>query len=194
MLVSSDVTQTTWNSRLTGTLWGTAGCLGDGVDRVSTVIASASVVFGQTAPIDLKGAGLDQAVQDIINGTSTVFWFEIEHINDTAFNGDAFQMLGQAHADGLRPTLFVTYSPSSIILITEPVTLLDANSASFIVNSAVTEPATTSDSSTNTLLAISSINEPATLADSNANTLVATSAVSEAITAIDTNSARAYIR
>ena len=54
----SDVTQTNWTVRVTGTNWGTAGALLDGTDRTSTVLASAAVVINQTGNLDFSGANL----------------------------------------------------------------------------------------------------------------------------------------
>ena len=113
MLAASDVTQTTWNNRLTGVPWSTAGCLSDGIDRDPTVIGRGIVTNKSTGAVEISGALLNQAVQDLINGKSTVFWFEVEHVNDTIFNGDSVQFLGQNANNGQAPVLTVSYLPAS---------------------------------------------------------------------------------
>ena len=113
MLAASDVTQVTWNNRLNSIPWGTAGCLGDGVDRNPTVIGQGVVTNKTTGEVQISGAGLNQAVQDLINGTSTVFWFEIEELNDTAYDGSFAQFLSHAQTDGQRPVLTVNYLSAS---------------------------------------------------------------------------------
>ena len=115
MLAASDVTQATWNNRLTGIAWGTAGCLGDGVDRNSSIIARGVITLATTGAIEISGSALNQAVQDLINGASTVYWFEIEDENDTAYNGDYVQFVSQAQTDGQRPTLTVVLTAATSI-------------------------------------------------------------------------------
>ena len=126
MLAASDVTQATWNNRLTGTAWGTAGCLGDGVDRSPTVIGRGVITAATTGAIEISGSGLNQAVQDLINGTSTVYWFEIEDANDTAYNGDYVQFVSQSQTDGQRPTLTVTYTTPTVVTIGSTIAAIDS--------------------------------------------------------------------
>ena len=115
MLAASDVTQTTWNNRLTGVPWSTAGCLADGIDRASTVLGRGVITTSSTGAIEISGALLNQAVQDLINGTSTVYWLEIEHVIDTINNGDSVKFVSQAQIDGQRPVLTVKYLAASTL-------------------------------------------------------------------------------
>ena len=110
MLVASDVTQVTWNNRLTASAWGTAGCLSDGVDREPTIIGRGVITAATTGTVQISGSGLNQAVQNLINGTSTVFWFELEHVNDVAYDATAARFISQSQTDGQRPVLTVVYT------------------------------------------------------------------------------------
>lgn len=71
VLVPWDELQATWNNRLTGTAWGTAG-LGAGTDYSSTVLASASFSSSE-APGIVKALAFNAAgiahLQSIIDGT-----------------------------------------------------------------------------------------------------------------------------
>ena len=134
MLVASDVTQCTWDSRLTGTAWNTAGCLGNGTDRASTVLASATVTNNQQGNLDFTGPNLTQAVQDIVNGVTAITWFEIEALLDTVSNGFS-QIVADQQLDGQRPILFVTYTlPNGLYL---PITGIQSTASQGTVSPAI---------------------------------------------------------
>jgi hypothetical protein len=97
--------QATYNIYSTGNSWTTAGCLGDGSDRVAT--ASATFTFSGTGYLDTGNISTD--VQGIINGTYSNYGWLFE-ITETGANWEG--MRHSDSSDGQRPYLTVTYTES----------------------------------------------------------------------------------
>ena len=110
LLVSFGETQATWNSRLTGTAWGTAGAIGAG-DVDATVLATASIPTSGGAYFNISGSGLTAWVAGIVDGSITSdFGFTISLENPTTSGSGNFDFNSSNSTNGLRPYLEIDYT------------------------------------------------------------------------------------
>lgn len=100
--------QATWNIYSTGNNWGTAGGLNDETDRIAA--ASAQLVANVTLGWYTITSGLEQDVEDWINGVNSNYGWHVEQ-NGT-WNSNLKQFRASEYADGTRPYLSVTYAAS----------------------------------------------------------------------------------
>lgn len=110
LLVSFGETQATWNSRLTGTAWGTAGAIGAG-DVDATVLATASIPTSGGAYFNISGPGFTAWVAGIVDGSITTdFGFTVSLENPTTSGGGNFDFNSSNSTNGLRPYLEIDYT------------------------------------------------------------------------------------
>jgi len=107
LLSAFDELQATWNNRLTGTPWATAGVLG-GADVDSTVIATGTMPTTSETDFTVSGVGLLQYCQDVINGVITDYGILQSVINDTTtFDSVARRIGAKDNATAaIRPCCF----------------------------------------------------------------------------------------
>ena len=102
-------TQATWNIYSTGNSWTTAGCLSDGNDRKSTVLANTSVTGDET----YHSWDVTSHVQSIVNGNDSNYGFHLER-NGTGNESSVFSQWYTDNAtDGSRPEMIIDYTESS---------------------------------------------------------------------------------
>lgn len=103
--------QATWNIFSTSNNWGTAGGLSDGVDRNSTVVATALINSSTPGYIEFTGAGLLTLVQDWINGAANNYGLHLERTDASANDNSYIQWRSSEHTTATtRPYLSVTYA------------------------------------------------------------------------------------
>lgn len=110
LLVSFGETQSTWNNRLSGTAWGTAGAIGAG-DVESTVLASGAMTATGGQYITISGAGLTSWVAGVVDGSITVDnGFSISVEDPTTSGSGNFDFNSSNSTNGLRPYLEIDYT------------------------------------------------------------------------------------
>lgn len=110
LLVAFNELQATWNSRLTGTAWGTAGAIGAG-DVDATVLATGLMPSTGGAYFNMTGAGLTAWVAGIVDGSITTdYGFTISLENPTTSGSGDFDLNSSSTTNGLRPYLEIDYT------------------------------------------------------------------------------------
>lgn len=110
LLVSFGETQSTWNNRLSGTAWGTAGAIGAG-DVESTVLASGAMTATGSQYITISGSGFTAWVAGIVDGSITTdFGFTVSLENPTTSGSGNFDFNSSNSTNGLRPYLEIDYT------------------------------------------------------------------------------------
>lgn len=111
LLNSFDELQVTWNNRLTGVSWSTAGIKG-GSDVNDTVIATGTLPTTSETNVNITNALFTQYVQDVINGTYADYGILISVVDDsTVFDAISRRIGAKDNASGsIRPYLTVTYT------------------------------------------------------------------------------------
>lgn len=110
LLVSFGETQSTWNNRLSGTAWGTAGAIGAG-DVDSTILASAAIPTSGGAYFNISGSGFTAWVAGIVDGSITTdFGFTVSLENPTTSGSGDFDFNSSNSTNGLRPYLEIDYT------------------------------------------------------------------------------------
>lgn len=110
LLVAFGETQATWNSRLTGTAWGTAGAIGAG-DVDATVLATGLMPATGSQYFNISGSGLTAWVAGIVDGSITSdFGFTISLENPTTSGSGDFDLQSGNDTNGQRPYLEIDYT------------------------------------------------------------------------------------
>jgi hypothetical protein len=109
--------EATWNIYSTGNNWATAGCGGDGTDRVAT--ASATVSLDGTASsafIDWAGAGMVADVQAWLDGTASNYgWlFECPAKERLSLRARNVFYSSDHTTAGERPKLVIEYTEAAV--------------------------------------------------------------------------------
>lgn len=110
LLVAFNETQATWNVKATASNWNTAGCQGNGTDRLaaSTVGAVMDLTDGLFKEI-LGGAQLIADFQDQINTPANNFGFILER-NDAGEDTNFKNFAAHTGTDGQRPYAVISYT------------------------------------------------------------------------------------
>lgn len=109
--------QTTWNSRLTGTSWLTAGAIppSNNADMSTTVIGTGTApTSGGDTIFNITGAGLDAWVQGCLDGSITNRQLILSKIDDTTVAESARRRFRTDQAvTGIRPLLTFDFVPAT---------------------------------------------------------------------------------
>lgn len=110
LLVVFNETQASWNNRLTGTPWGTAGATGAG-DVDPTVLATGLMPATGYQYFSITGAGLTAAVAGLVDGSiSSDLGWTISLENPTTSGSGDFDLYSSNDTNGLRPYLEIDYT------------------------------------------------------------------------------------
>lgn len=110
LLKNPTVSQTTWNSQLTGTAWQVPGANG-ATDLDPTVIASGAIPTGGGSTVSITSSAFVALVQGWVSGSISNFGILIQVENDgTAGGGDFDFAGGERSTSSQRPYLTVDYS------------------------------------------------------------------------------------
>lgn len=110
LLVVFNETQASWNNRLTGTPWGTAGATGAG-DVDPTVLATGLMPATGNQYFNVTGAGLTAWVAGVVDGSITNdFGFTLSLENPTTTGSGDFDFNSSNSTNGLRPYLEIDYT------------------------------------------------------------------------------------
>ena len=125
-----DVNSVTWNIRQTATNWNVAGVY-SGTDVSAAVAASVLTATANLGSyIELKGSGLDTYVQNVLNGATDngLLLYDSNQVTP----GGTSSFYSSEAADGFRPELVFTLTPSNtnITVTSAVIDLADVSSAS----------------------------------------------------------------
>lgn len=111
LLSAFDELQASWNNRLTGTAWATAGVLG-GSDVDASILATGTMPTASETNFTVSGASLAQYVQDVINGVIVDHGLLLNVIDDTTTFDSIPRRIGAKDnaTAAIRPYLTVTYT------------------------------------------------------------------------------------
>lgn len=123
--------------------WTVAGALGNGTDRESTIITTATP-SGTGVYLTFSGTALDTLVQGWIDGTIPNYGVEGELTDDTFYMFDTARFIGASGVDGQRPYLEFDYSAGGVTValtgqtITSGIGSLKANISESVTGQSVT--------------------------------------------------------
>lgn len=110
LLVAFNEAQSTWNNRVTGTPWGTAGAIGAG-DVDATVLATGLMPATGLQYFSITGAGLTAFVAGLVDGSITSdLGYTISLENPTTTGSGDFDLNSSNDTNGNRPYLEVDYT------------------------------------------------------------------------------------